>query len=885
MLVERFWEAVYRFVIKGLKPLWGYVWVASCFAQGFPAMDGVVVTDSGVLDIESINQSARMLENLNVKPFVLFMEAEVGLSLDEASAYFDAVLENYGLLNNGIARSNLFALFVGTNPLPLSANQRPIYIAYGPDLVTTLESMAGSKSVDEFIRNDLMIPKLRDGSFTRAFTSTFESLAERLDTARSSTQVQTPSPSTQGEADRFEWFKNYAWLGLPILALLGVLGLRRRSKVRNKTTLEPEPNLRDIQDEIQKSLHELESSLPADATKQTEMILLSEFMKVDHLEEWQKLNRGYEQAVRNRDDVAQKMQIYRLNNSSVSQTLETYSALQKTILEVKVFVQSLNDKWLILNREVLAIPDRITALKGSIQQLRIGYKEREEFLSADEVFKPLEQDLSELESLHQANQSLRALKLLNQTQNNVTLVNESMTRLMNADKRLDDFERFLPEYQQQGFKLFRFSERIQNVRSQFAIALGLVKQGEYKVLDAQVDEVEELVSEVVDASKQFMDLYKTNQQRLDELKAMGEEVKWLIEQASQTFDKVNDFAPSTWRDIEGYGSEAQALANMAEDLYQQALDANELEGPQNFQAAKECIDQGFEELSKARHLVEALEDRLKCLTEAQQIAKAQLLLVEQDLQKHRSFLRQPSVDSDVGSLPEEKFSQAENVVAKINLELSLPQPDWLKVMELIQAADRLTDEAFEAVRSEQEAMEHRRLRVQSEKVEASAALQRVKNYCQTHMHRLGSHIQTGISDAETLFLQAEDFERQAQDLSEALRAQTLEQAAATFDQAEQKATVMFSNAEQEVQRVLQQEADTRRQQMQALERQRQREREREQSRSSGNSWWGSSDSSSSSRSYTTRSSSSSRSSRSSSSSSSSRSGSWGGGGRKSGGGW
>ena len=733
-------------------------------AQGFPALDGVVATDSSLLDIPAINQAAAKLEAKNIKPLVLFIEGDTGSSLDEDSAYFDRALESYGLLSSGVAPSNLFALFVGTNPLPESGNQRPIYIAYGQDLIPTLQSLAGNKNVDEFIRNDLMIPKLLEGNFTQAFTSAMLSVAERL--------PNITNPQITNESTWLRLLKSYGWLALPVLGLLGVVGLRRRSK-KSPVISEPKEDLDVVRKDIQKTLEELKGSLPSDPLQQTEMLLLANFMQEEHPDEWQALNQDYTEAVKTYLDANQKMQLYALQQPAP----EVYQTLKEELDKIKLFVAQLNDKWLILNREVMAVPDRIKALKGSIQQLRVGYKERSDFLTADEVFKPLEEDIIELEGLHQASQSLKSLKLLNQTQTNMSLVQETITRLMEADQRLDDYENLLPSFQQQGFNLFRYSERIQDTRAQFAIALGLIKQGEYKVVDAQVDEVEELVSDVVDGSKQVMDLYKTNQQKLAELLAEGERIKTLIETTSQTFDKVNDFAPSTWRDIEGHGSEAEALTHLAFDLYQQALEANTLEGAQEFEAARAMIDQGFENLVKAKELLQAIEDRLQRLTQAQQTAKTQLAVVEQDLQQHWDFLHQPDIDKDVGLQPEQTLNETRTLVDKIKLELSQLQPNWLEVMQSIQAADHLTDKALETMRSEQEAMEHRRLRVTSEKVEATTALERLKNYLQIHASKLS---QSSLSDAQTLFSNAERLEQQALHQSEALLAQTLEQADPTL---------------------------------------------------------------------------------------------------------
>ena len=849
-------------------------------AQSFPDLQGVVATDSRLLDVLAIHQAATKLETKNIKLLVLFVEANVGSSLDEASAYFDAALESYGLLSDGRSPRNLFALFVGTNPLANSDNQRPIYIAYGQDLVPTLRKLAGSKDVDSFIRNELMIPKLLEGDFTGAFTSAISSLAERLpNTDASFEPIVNPVGNPVQEPQVNELLKRYGWLGIPILALLGVLGFRQRSRSKAKTSLEGEATTRDVMDsELHNDLEALQVALPADSQKQTEMILLSDYLKDEHPEEWKVLNTDYQEAVKKRDAVAQSLQSYDLQHARKFESLQSYEALQNQLLEVKNFVQSLNDKWLILNREVLALPDRISALKGSLQQVRVSYKERSEFLSADEVLKPLEEDIREVETLNQANQSLKSLKLLNQTQTNVTLVNDSLTRLMNADNRLDEFEHLLPTWQQQGFKLFRFTEHLSEVRSQFAIALGLIKQGEYKVLDAQVDEVEEQVSDIVDGGRRVMDVYKTNQQRLIEFQSKGEDIKELIEKTAQTFDKVDNFAQVCWRDIAGNGSQAQEAADQAFELHQQALEQNKLDGLQDFERVKEILDQGFTELSKAQDLLVAIEDRLARLTEAQVTAKDQLELVERDLKTYQEQLRQPQIDKVVSQRPDLKLKSAAEHIEKAKRELSVPQPNWLLALEYIQAADHLSDEALELMRSEQEAMQHRLVRVQSEKMEAKTALERLKNYNQNHASVIGLLTQEGIQQADSLYAGAERLEVQASGYTEELLAQTLEQAAQTFNQAEQKAAQAFLKAEKDVEdnaRQLQQEAQLRQQLMAQSQEQADQPRER-------NIW---SSGSSSGSSWSSRSSSVSSSSRSSSSSSSRSSGSWGSGGRKSGGGW
>lgn len=793
--------------------------VSLTFAQAFPTLNGFVATDSTELDIPAITQTAQQLKDKGVEPIVIFVEAEVGQSLDDASQYVDEALESYGLRqSNGSLQKNLLALFVGTNPLPQSDDQRPIFIVYEDSLFPILESAAGSKDVDTFIREYLMIPKLREGNFTGAFTSVFESVGERLPTGEAETTKPpeeepqiTPPPVIEPETTQPNLLQRFWWLAIPIVGLLAFLGLRPRSRsvstsapVTNTVVPDSRSQLESKKNELSSLLEQLEPSLPSNPENQTEMVLLTNFYNGQRPKEVATLRQNYAAALEKFKNVSAKASASNQTLSTTEQ-LAHYDALLVKANEVKAFTQSLNDQWQALNRELAAIPDKLAALRGSLQQLKASYKERPDFLTSDEVLKPLEEDISEVEKVQQANESLKALRMLNGVQDNIALVSDSINRLMDADNHLDTFEAQLPNFQTQGFKLYKFAERIPAVRQDMAIALGLIKQGEYKVLDAQVDEVVDLTSEVVDGAKAFTELHKANIERLGQVEKLGEEIKTHIEKSAEAFAAFNDFAPASWRDVRGNGTEAQNAANRAHELWEEASEDNALTNSQEFETAKTAIDQAFTELERAKTLLTAVDTRLQDLQKAKATAREQLALVEKDIAEFQTKLRRPEVDRDVGKQPEAKLAEAVTLVTKAKAELAQNLPDWLALMQHVQAADRAADEATALMRSEQELMERRRVRVNSEKVEAQTSLQRVSSYLQVHASEMtqetlskAQQLQVSYKEAESrLALSNTEGEQRANDLSEEMLAQTLEQTATLYDQVQQQADALFVQAEKE----------------------------------------------------------------------------------------
>jgi hypothetical protein len=790
--------------------------VGIAVAQDFPLLKTFVATDSDRLDVAAINEAAQGLKDQGVEPLVLFVEGKVGQSLDEASRYFDDALESYGLRqSDGSLRKNLLALFVGTTPLPESGNQRPIFVLYEDELFPVLDALAGSKltgskDIATFIREDLMVPKLQDSNFTGAFTSVFESVAERLPRTQTSEPVDEPQTVTPPivvpqETSQPNFLRRFWWLGIPLVALLTFLGLRRPSASGSVTTrlvtegvADSRSGLESKKQDLSTLLAQLKESLPTNPDSQSEMVLLSSFLQGQHQEELATLHQDYTKATETLRSLLEQVTQGSSPTDSTSEQLAHYDALFQKANEVKAFAQSLNDRWQLLNRELASVPDKLAAMRGSLQQLKAAYKERPDFVTADEVFKPLLEDIAEVESVQQSNRSLEALRKITGVQENITLVHDSITRLMEADQQLDTFEAYLPQFQAQGFKLYKFAEQIPDVRSSMEIALRLIKQGEYKVLDAQVDAVAEQTSDVVDGAKNYTDLHKTNAEKLGDLETLAAEVQQHLDKTAATFAAFHDFAPSSWRDVQGNGTEAQNALNRAQELWEEARDSNHLSGAQEFERAKVALGNASAELTQAETLLVVVDTRLRDLQSAKATAKDQLAQVEKDIAHFETTLRSSALGKNVGGASQVKLGEAKTFVVKAQAELAQTLPDWLVVLKNVQTAHDLADEALGFMRSEQEAGERRRLRVTSEKVEAQSSLQRLLNYAQVHHSEVSQSTVTQIEHLKGQYQQAESKEQTATTLSGDLLAQTLEQTASLYDQVQQQADIVFVQAEQEV---------------------------------------------------------------------------------------
>jgi hypothetical protein len=273
-------------------------------------------------------------------------------------------------------------------------------------------------------------------------------------------------------------------------------------------------------------------------------------------------------------------------------------------------------------------------------------------------------------------------------------------------------------------------------------------------------------------------LFAENQRRLAELEARGQAATAKIEEGRRTFDVVDEFAESTWADIRGNGSEAQAAANRAQEHWEKARQGNSMEA-QAFFAARQNLDAATQALDFVDTLVDAIVNRLKDLETARDSAKALLAEAERSLKAGQEFVQQH--DPDVGKGPEASLHEAAQHLAVAQAESTQAKPDWLKLAAAATAADRLADEALAGARSEAETIA--KLRDQAGRLGQIVAgeINGIAKFVNVHGDDIAPQTAGAVKALVQRFDQARALEGRAQNVEEEQRRAALEQIVAAYN--------------------------------------------------------------------------------------------------------
>ena len=785
-------------------------------ARDFPPLRGNVATDASDLDVAAINEAAAGLREQGVRPLAIFLNEEVAGSLQDAEAFFVGALNTYGLAQGDSFQPELFAIFIGTAPLPESGGERPLFLAYGADLEPILLSSHGGPTLDERLRSDVMVPELLEGDFEAAFSAACAELERALASAEP-VAVNTDSPQ-EVPADPVANPSAGLQLGQWALLLFAVIAVillltqwRQRVRRRSSTQHAADRALREVKGELSALLIDLSSAdakpgdayLPSDMTQQSDMVLLGDLLESERPEDLRSLKTEYGERVTQLSDITRRFESLqkaeageRREPDTLASYLEHYQDLLEETRLVEAFTLKLTQTFAGVEAEIASLAERRAALKTDLAQMSATY---DEFRSAnwpgrEAVFSGAIENLKQADKLA-AKQPLTALKKLNTAASQLSLVSDAARRLTQIEAQLAEYRQDLNSWRNEGFKLTDKDKHLSDLEQNVEVALGLLGQGEHKILDAQIDEVADLTQQLISSSAASVQLYTTNQMRLEELRRQGEQLGASIDAAASAFEALSGYAEASWRDVRGNGTEAQKAAERARDLFEDASELNRLDGAQAFVAARDAVEQGFKELAQAKQLTRAIHTRLDELRAAQATAREQLGLVSQDLRDRQELLSRPEVDRDVGEVAETMLQDAATLLTEAETNLAAERPNWLTALKQIQKADDLCDRALARIRDERSAMEHRRVRLASEKQEADAALARVMRYAEIHAADLESTTLETLRRAQTKLREAESAETRAASLTESALGAGLELAVRLFAEAEQLAERAFEQAE------------------------------------------------------------------------------------------
>jgi hypothetical protein len=331
-----------------------------------------------------------------------------------------------------------------------------------------------------------------------------------------------------------------------------------------------------------------------------------------------------------------------------------------------------------------------------------------------------------------------------------------------------------------------------------AAAAALQSRGDPDAATSSLDQAAQQLALAVTQGSGAPALHAENARRLAELQAQGEAATARIAEGRRVFDIVDEFAESTWSDIRGNGSEAQAAADRAGEHWELAGVANSLE-QQQFVRAREHLDAAASELAFVEQLIEAIIARLQDLEAARNAAPALLEEAERSLKDALAFVR--ANDSDVGQEPEVQMREASEQLALAQAEAAQPKPDWLRLASAASAADRLADAALAGARDEATSMERMRQQIAKLRPLATAEVNKIAKYVNLH----GADIKPATTAAVKALVQrfelAQSTERRAAELIEDQRRSVLEQAMAAFALIQGESETVYKQAFADVQRL------------------------------------------------------------------------------------
>lgn len=750
----------------------------------------------------AVNAAAADLQRLGVKPLAVFVSSNV--TPDDIADFARSAAENYGLSPSGILDPNLLAVVV-------SLGGRSATILYGDSLVGAMTQQRGGRTVAQILREDSLNPNLSSREYTEAFADTLRQAAKEIDLFKNPPPTATPvapvTIDTGGIGGALIWIVG----GLTVLgALMVVVPLVYR---RWKQGQETAARRRVLQDQLVQARNVTADMItnldfPVDPNEQITYRFLALTLERERPQQLADIRAQYDAMY---DHVAEALARYNATNKgtytteqAMTSAIAQYQGVQTEIKAASEFLQRLADQSRQLEAQTRAAPGEVDAAKKA---LAAAADEIQKLAAAAPDLHPIDAKATltpALEKLLQAENSLATKPSLSlqgydharSARDLVEQISAALKQLYSAYNSLAQHRGELAGARSKGFKLVESDRLFAKVVSGLSQAAQKLEQGDMAGFTEALQSANALLSQAEHSVRDEIALQAANSQALDKLKADGEAVKTLIQQGAQAFDKVDEYAESSWRDIRGNGTEAQSAADDAYRLWSEAsaLNAVSPESPQDFTQAREEIDEANRLLEKARTLIAAIFDRLKHLEESKRIAADEIEAARRDIAAGHSFISQH--DPDISPSPDNMLTAAEKSLRIAQEEMAKPKPDWISVVAQARKANDLADKSLANARSEAEAMQARRQKARTTAQQAEASLSRAANFVSVHRADLDDSVFQGLKAAKESMERAQSMLTLSEsgEMEDLERAQALDKAAESYRVAQQAADATYEAA-------------------------------------------------------------------------------------------
>lgn len=782
---------------------WLLTWGVAA-AQTWPGLDGAVSDDTARLDASAVNAAAAELEALGVKPLAVLTQRGRNGGESLATAY--AAAEEYGLGTGRQPNADLLAVVV-------VLDTRQSTILYGDRLKRALEQSRNGDTISDIIRTEYLNPNLAAGDFTAAFTESFRQAAKEISLYRNPLPAATPLPpsvtniDTEGIGDALLW-------GLGILVGLGALvvggPLLFRQWRRSQETAARRKALREQLWQARNVTADMITDLdfPPDPGEQIGYRFLALSLETERPERLAEITAQYRVMY---GRVGQALALYNSLNEGTYTTeaqmqaaLSQHQQVQADVQSAQAFLQNLTEISKQVEKDVAAAPGESEAAKKAVAAATEELAKLA--AAAPDLYRPdpLKVLYAASEPLANAERALRsqpprplsAYTYAQQARAASDTLLPAIYKLASVYSVLVEARRQLGQAREQGYKLRSSDRSASEALEALAVAARDLETADLTRFKASAGAAEAQSKEVAAEVEGAIALHTANVTELAKLENAGRDVRALIQEGAKAFDKVDEYAPTSWQDIRGNGAEAQLAADEAFRLWREASAMNALtpDSPQDFPEARKLIERANSRLEDARQLVKSILARLAHLEKSRQIAQSEIEAARKDIAAGARFIEQ--YDPDITPKPALLIEEADKLLREAEDERQGSKPDWIAVVKLARQANDLADRALADARNEQEAMESRRLRAQTSSQQAEASLSRATNFLTVHRTDIDPELQAGLADAAEKVQSAQRILQEAESdaVEDAGRAERLDETVRLLLEVQQIADASYAEA-------------------------------------------------------------------------------------------
>ncbi|HEU5014655.1 MAG TPA: TPM domain-containing protein [Roseiflexaceae bacterium] len=776
-------------MIKHLRILAPLLFVLLMIAPALAQNNVIVRDETDRINASQVQDAAQNLAQRGARVAVYMMQSG-------GAAAFSQQLRQDGLENSsGQVRNEMIAIFV-------SLDDRYSAIRYGDNWKSKLDP------VNDDIRANQLNAQLQKGNFTAAFVNTLNAINSAVGGSSSSgSGTTTTSPSSSSSnGSSLPWI-----LGAGVVGGGGYLAYRSLSKRRQASQAlgSAQQQAKDAQQQAGAAIADLGrrisdmrdkakfdqvSYAPADVQQLAQLQATAEQQLAEAQTRFSAANDALGQKAnpteRDYQQIAGQYQTAVEAAAAAKEPLDQAQARRDELDKINAQAPVAIDA---AKRTLLESGQHLQALQG-------------DFSNPNAVLNQVEAQINQAETLMRQFRAADATAAAQQASAAAQQLGQMLERYATIREGISTGRAAAQQVAQQGFHVdagLKAFDTAESLLNQAAIAM----QNDIGSALPLLDQAEAALAEGNGRGGGMPELQQQNANRLPGVERAGQQLADYITEGRRTFDKVDEFAESTWSDIRGNGSEAQAAATRAQELYQRATQRNTMDA-QDFYGAKQDLDQAEQEIARGRALIDTIMQRLKDLENARSIARQELDAAQNDIQQGWEFVR--SNDADVGKRPEELLQQAGAQLQQAQAEMSQQRPNWIALVKQAQEANRLADEALAAARGEVADMGKLRAQVEHAQQVATAEVQKIAQFAALHHDDLPDEAQQHIASLQASVQGAYNALKSADQREEDARADALRDALQRYTDLAQQADQVYNQVYgsfQQVEQLRQQVAD------------------------------------------------------------------------------